>query len=98
MIKVLTIFIIVYAVSVAFMTIVITASNGWNEDRKLATTVVFSPILNTLIFCVGMLYIVPSDIIKECIKQRKEKIKEQHKNDPRWNLMNNRNGRTKEKC
>lgn len=84
MIKVLTIFIIVYAVSLAFMTTVITIAKTWDEDY--VALAVFAPVINTLVFCVGIFYIIPQQIIE----QRNEKIKQQHKHDPRWNLMNSR--------
>lgn len=86
MITFITIFIIIYAVSLAFMTFVVTVANGWDEDRKLVVTAVFAPVINTLVFCLGIFYVVPSDIYK----RHKDKEKLKHKHDPRWNLMNNR--------
>ena len=87
MITFITIFIIIYAVSLAFMTFVVTVANGWDEDRKLVVTAVFAPVINTLVLCVGIFYVVPTDIYK----RHKDKEKLKHKHDPRWNLMNNRN-------
>ena len=86
MIKVLTIFIIVYACSLAVMATLAIISGGWEDDRKTAVKVVFIPLLNTLVILVGIFYLIPQQIIE----QRNEKIKQQHKHDPRWNLMNNR--------
>jgi p-aminobenzoyl-glutamate transporter AbgT len=86
MIKVLTISIIVYACSLAVMATLATISEAWKDDRKTAVKVVFIPLLNTLVILVGIFYLIPQQIIE----QRNEKIKQQHKHDPRWNLMNNR--------
>lgn len=85
-IKFITFFIIVYAVSLAFMTTVVTINKKWDEDRKLVVICVFAPVINTLLFCVGILYVVPTDIYK----RHKDKEKLKHRHDPRWNLMNNR--------
>lgn len=86
MITVITIFIIVYACSLTVMAIFATISEAWGYDRKIAVTCVFAPIINTLVLCLGVFYIIPSDIYK----QHKDKEKLKHKHDPRWNLMNNR--------
>ena len=86
MTTVITIFIIIYAVSVAFMTTVVTIAKTWDDERKLAVTCVFAPVINTLVFCIGIFYVVPTDIYK----RHKDKEKLKHKHDPRWNLMNNR--------
>ena len=80
-------FIIIYAISLAIMIIFVTLAEGWESDRRTAAIIVFVPLINTLIICVGIFYLLPSDIIQ----RHKEKIKQQHKDDPRWNLMNNRN-------
>jgi p-aminobenzoyl-glutamate transporter AbgT len=86
MTTVITIFIIIYAVSVAFMATVVTINKAWDEDKNYLVLVVFAPVINTLVFCVGIFYVVPSDIYE----QHKDKVKRQHKHDPRWNLMNTR--------
>lgn len=86
MTTVITIFIIIYAVSIAFMTTVVTIAKTWDEDRKLVVTSVFAPVINTLVFCVGIFCVVPTDIYK----RHKDKEKLKHRHDPRWNLMNNR--------
>lgn len=86
MTTVITIFIIIYAVSLAFMVTVVTINKRWDEDRKLVVTCVFAPVINTLVLCVGIFYVVPTDIYK--LYKDKEKLK--HRHDPRWNLMNNR--------
>ena len=88
MTTVITIFIIIYAVSVAFMATVVAINKAWDEDedRKLVVIGVFAPVINTLVFCVGIFYIVPTDMYK----RHKDKEKLKHKHDPRWNLMNNR--------
>ena len=100
MTTVITIFIIIYAVSLAFMTIVITIAKAWDEDKNYVTLAVFAPVINTLVFCIGsflncnknfristtIFYVVPTDIYK----RHKDKEKLKHKHDPRWNLMNNR--------
>lgn len=86
MIKVLTIFIIVYACSLAVMAILAIISEAWKDDRKTAVKVVFIPVFNTLIILVGIFYLIPQQIIE----QYKDKEKLKYKNDPRWNLMNNR--------
>lgn len=87
MTTVITIFIIIYAVSVAFMATVVTINKTWDDDRKLVVTCVFVPVINTLVFCVGIFYVIPTDIYK----RHKDKEKLKHRHDPRWNLMNNRN-------
>lgn len=87
MATVITICITVYAVSLVSMLTVVTIAKGWDDDRKIVVTCVFAPIINTLVFCVGIFYVIPSDIYK----QYKDKEKLKHKHDPRWNLMNNRN-------
>lgn len=86
MATVITICIIVYAVSLVSMLTVDTIAKGWDDDRKIVVTCVFAPIINTLVLCLGVFYVIPSDIYK----QHKDKKKLKHKNDPRWNLMNNR--------
>ena len=86
MATVITICIIAYAVSLASMLTVVTIAKGWDDDRKIVVTCVFAPIINTLVLCLGVFYVIPSDIYK----QHKDKEKLKHKNDPRWNLMNNR--------
>jgi hypothetical protein len=86
MTTVITIFIIIYAVSLAFMATVVTIAKTWDDERKLAITCVFAPVINTLVLCVGIFYVVPTDTYKR--HKDKEKLKYRH--DPRWNLMNNR--------
>ena len=86
MIKILTIFIIVYTFSLAVMATLAIISKGWEDDRKTAVKVVFIPLLNTLVILVGIFYLIPQQIIE----QYKDKEKLKHKHDPRWNLMNNR--------
>jgi uncharacterized membrane protein SirB2 len=86
MTTVITIFIIIYAVSLAFMATVVTIAKTWDDERKLAITCVFAPVINTLVLCVGIFYVVSTDIYK----RHKDKEKLKHKHDPRWNLMNNR--------
>lgn len=78
--------IIIYAVSLAFMTTVVTINKAWDEDKNYLALAVFAPVINTLVLCVGIFYVVPTDIYKR--HKYKEKLK--HKHDPRWNLMNNR--------
>lgn len=89
MTTVITIFIIIYTVSLAFMATVITinkAWKSWDEDKNYVALALFAPVINTIVFCVGIFYVVPTDIYK----RHKDKEKLKHKHDPRWNLMNNR--------
>ena len=86
MITVITIFIIIYTVSLAFMATIITINKAWDEDKNYVALVVFAPVINTLVFCLGIFYVVPTDIYK----RHKDKEKLKHRYDPRWNLMNKR--------
>ena len=88
MIKILSVCIIIYAISQAVLVMIITINDRWDDDNKKERTIfLFTPLLNTLVLCVGIFCVIPSDLIK----QHKENIKWQHRNDSRWNLMNNRN-------
>ena len=86
MATVITICITVYAVSLVSMLTVVTIAKGWDDDRKIVVTCVFTPIINTLVLCLGVFYVIPNDMYK----QHKDNEKLKHINDPRWNLMNNR--------
>ena len=80
----IAVFLIVYAITIIAMTITIIVNKRWDENKTLALLCVFAPIFNTFVLCVGVFYVIPSDAIKEY----KERIKQKHRFDPRWNLMN----------
>ena len=83
---IVTIIIIIYAISVAVMGTLATVAKVWKDDRENTIIIVFAPIFNTLVILAGIFYFMPQEIIE----RHKDKEKLKHKHDPRWNLMNNR--------
>ena len=73
---------IVYFTTTLIMSIFVTISKAWDEEGS--ASFVFIPLLNTAILCMGIFYIIPTNVIKE----HKEKIMKKHKHDTRWKIMN----------
>lgn len=73
---------IIYFTTTLIMSIIVTIEKTWDEEN--AVLFVFTPLINTISLCIGIFYVIPIDIIKE----HKEKIKEKHKHDTRWKIMN----------
>jgi len=73
---------IIYFTTTLIMSIIVTIEKNWDEEGSV--TFVFTPLLNTIVICIGIFYVIPTDIIKE----HKEKIMKKHKHDTRWKIMN----------
>lgn len=73
---------IIYFTTTLIMSIIVTIEKNWNEEGSVLF--VSAPLLNTIVLCIGIFYVIPRDIIKE----HKEKIMEKHKHDTRWKIMN----------
>lgn len=73
---------IIYFTTTFVMSIIVTIERNWDEEGSV--TFVFTPLLNTITLCIGIFYVVPTDIIKE----HKKKIMKKHKHDTRWKIMN----------
>ena len=73
---------IIYFTTTLIMSIIVTIVKNWDEEGSVAF--VFTPLLNTIALCIGIFYVVPTDIIKE----HKKKIMKKHKHDTRWKIMN----------
>jgi len=79
----ITILLTIYLSSLATMFIFTKMAGAWENDcdRKIAAMITFTPLLNTIVICIGFFYLIPKDIIDT--RKRKK-----FKNDKRWNLMN----------
>lgn len=73
---------IIYFTTTLILSIFVTISKGWGEENS--TSFVFMPLLNTIVLCIGIFYVIPIGIIEK----HKEKIMEKHKHDTRWKIMN----------
>lgn len=73
---------IIYFTTTLIMSIIVTIEKNWDEEGSVLF--VSAPLLNTIVLCIGIFYVIPRDIIKE----HKEKIMEKHKHDTRWKIMN----------
>lgn len=73
---------IIYFTTTLIMLIIVTIEKTWDEEGSV--TLVFTPLLNTITLCIGIFYVIPTDIIKE----HKKKIMKKHKHDIRWKIMN----------
>ena len=84
----ITILLTIYLSSLATMFIITKTGGAWENDcdRKLSIITTFTPLLNTIVICIGLFYCIPQQIIET----HKNKQKNKFKNDKRWNLMNNR--------
>lgn len=73
---------IIYFTTTLIMSIIVTIEKNWDEEGSVLF--VSAPLLNTIVLCIGIFYVIPTDIIKE----HKRKTMEKHKHDTRWKIMN----------
>lgn len=73
---------IIYFTTTLIMLIIVTIEKTWDEEGSVLF--VFAPLINTISLCIGIFYVIPTDIIKE----HKRKIMKKHKHDTRWKIMN----------
>lgn len=73
---------IIYFTTTLIMLTIVTIEKTWDEEGSVLF--VTAPLLNTIVLCIGIFYVIPRDIIKE----HKKKIMEKHKHDTRWKIMN----------
>lgn len=75
---------IIYFITTLILSIIVTIGKSW--DKEDSVVFVFAPLLNTIFLCIGIFYVIPTNIMKEHKKKIKEK--EKHKHDTRWKIMN----------